>query len=80
MEEFEIFELEDFRLIEVEDYSIVFTDITVEMERTQFGDTVEKTAQVRLSKIGENGDPAILGDGIWTMASAAYVTLLAPAE
>ena len=77
-DQFTNLDLKSFRLVEVTDSSIVFTDVTVELELEHSTGPVTKTKKVRVGNRQEDGESAILEDekGTWTITNP--IQFLAP--
>lgn len=60
-------ELHSFELVEVEDVSPVFTDISVEICVSRFGEKSTEEKKVRMTRMGEDGKSAIpdIEEGTW---------------
>ena len=72
-DQFEHLDLHSFELIEIEDFSPVFTDITVEIEVSRFGERITEENELRVTRILGYGKSAIpdVDDGTWVLTTRA---------
>lgn len=72
-DQFEHLDLHSFELIAIEDFSPVFTDITVEIEVSRFGEGTTEEKELRITRMGEDGRAAIpsVDNGTWVLTTRA---------